>query len=183
MKPGMVTQIRVNTKDCLAILDLMGVLGVDPYDGRSFAQCVSLALSSMLQTMRDRSVIPSEEDGFQFLNRMAPFLNSGNNKRKYIMSSSLSDRMGQQSVSVKLPQHEVKNPGQYVPETVTRLQPTGWTERGATSTAATPMLLDEETKVMLAEEMKILDDKRNSVNTLTPEEQTRYDELNRILFS
>lgn len=180
MKYGMIAQIRVNTKDCLAVLDLMGVLGIDPYDGRSFAQCVSLALSSMIQTMRDRGVIEQQEDGFQYLNRMAPFLGSRNNKRKYLASEALGKAMGEGVPALTIPKSvNVKHPGQYIPEAIT-----GFTESGVTDSAAQPLILDEETKELLMEELENLYKEANRENgKLPPEKEARLQYLNKLLYT
>lgn len=162
MKAGMVVQLRVSAKDCLAVLDLMESMGINPRDGRSFAQCTSLALSSMIQVMRDRGVIPAEEDGFQYLNRMAPFLNSRNDKRKRAAANTLYSRMDDVKPTPPLPATPA-----YTPPTL----------------AAQRLSMDEETQVMLAEEMKELDDRRNDGGEWTSEEQERYNYLNKLLFS
>lgn len=68
---GTTARIRVNPKDCQSVLDLLEHVGLQT--GRmSFAQCVSLALASLLETARQQGVLP-EPDPFQFSNRMAQF--------------------------------------------------------------------------------------------------------------
>ena len=153
MKAGTVVQLRVSAKDCLGILDLMESLGIDPYDGRSFAQCTSLALSSMIQVMRDRGVITPEEDGFQYLNRMSAFIKGKNDKKKRVAADTLYRMMD-----------EVK-PIPSIPEQ-----------------AAQRLTMDEETQILLAEEMKVLDDRRNAGAALSPAEQERYNYLNNLIF-
>lgn len=182
MKYGMVAQIRVNPEDCQSILDLMGVLNIDPYDGRSFAQCVSLALSSMLGSFRKNGTLP-EVDPFQYLNRMGPFLDSKNNKTKSRMSDALYRAGGKNIGSIELPQKEVKHPGQYVPEHIAETTGVvGFTESGATSSAAQPLLMDEETLRILREELASLYDKLNSGVALSEEEDARFKYLNNQLF-
>lgn len=182
MKPGMVTQIRVNPKDCLAILDLMVAMGIDPYDGRSFAQCVSLSLSSLIGVARRGGIIPTEDDGFQYMNRMAPFLNGKNDKRKYRYDQELFNRAVNGVSAPELPvigQH----PGQYIPEHIAGSSgPVGFTESGATSSAAQPLLMDEETLRILREELASLYDKINSGQALSEEEDARFKYLNNQLF-
>lgn len=181
MKAGMVTQIRVNPKDCLAVLDIMVAIGVDPYDGRSFAQCVSLALSSLIGVARRGDIITREEDGFQYLNRMAVFLNSRNNKKKHTAAESLYRRAAQ---GIEPPQMHigVKHPGQYTPPAL-REQSSGWTESGPSATAAVPMLLDEGTKELLWEEMNTLNERLNNGEVLPAQDKERYDTLNNLLFT
>lgn len=88
MKAGMVVQIRVHPEDCLSILDLIQSVGGDPYDGRSFAQMVSFSLKSLIG-VAIRGGIVGEPDREQFLNRMAPFIESRNNKRKHDASEAM----------------------------------------------------------------------------------------------
>lgn len=92
MKAGMVTQIRINPGNCQAILDVMAACNIDPYDGRSFAQCVSLTLDALIGMARKAGVIPGEIDPYQYLNRMGPFLNSGNTKKKHRYDDMLYQR-------------------------------------------------------------------------------------------
>lgn len=92
MKAGMVTQIRINPGNCQAILDVMAACNIDPYDGRSFAQCVSLSLDALIGMARRAGVIPEEIDPYQYLNRMGPFLNSGNTKKKHRYDDMLYQR-------------------------------------------------------------------------------------------
>lgn len=173
MKAGMVTQIRINPKDCLAILDLMVACGIDPYDGRSFAQCTSLALSSLIGVARRAKIIPEDDDGFQYANRMEPFIQGKNDKRKYRYDSMLYQRAAGDISAPDLaprPQH----PGQAIPAHLK-----GFTESGETDSAAQKMPMDEGTRELLSEEMQALYDK----GTLTTEEQARLTELNNLLYS
>jgi hypothetical protein len=173
MKAGMVIQIRVNTEDCQSTLDLMHLLQVNPYDGRSFAQCVSLALSSMLGSYRKSGILP-EVDPFQYLNRMGPFIASRNNKKKSLMAEILYKNGGHSVANVELP--GVKKPGQFIPEPLQ-----GWTESGPVTTANVPMLLDDGTKQLLQERYNILMEKvRKGVNT--PEEFDEAMQLQGKLF-
>lgn len=71
MRPGKVTTIRVNPLDCLSVLDVCKSAGIE-IPGGSFAQHVSLALSSLLQTVRDAGIIPTR-DGFEYNEMMERF--------------------------------------------------------------------------------------------------------------
>lgn len=182
MKAGMVVHIRLNPVDCQHVLDIMGVLNIDPYDGRSFAQCVSLALSALIGMAYKNGAIPEEVDGFQYLNRMAPFLQAKNDKRKYAAANALFNRQDQAGrAGLAMPTQEVKHPGQYVPDHLQGVQ--GWTESGPVQSANVPLQMDEETKRMLIEEMGMLDDRRNNGEKLTEEERERYRYLNDKLFT
>jgi hypothetical protein len=159
MKAGMVVQIRVNPGDCQSVLDLLGLLNVNPYDGRSFAQCVSIALSSMLGSYRGTKVLP-EVDTFQFLNRLGPFLESRNNKTKHAMAEALYRNGGRSVTTVELP--KVEQPGQFVPETLR-----GWTEQGPVTTANVPLLLEVGDQELLVDALK-----KAEVDTLVEEFHT-----------
>lgn len=89
LKAGHVASIRVNPADCQGVLDVMKAIGVDPYDGRSFAQCVSLALSSLLGMARMSGAIEKEPDPSQFWNRMAYFNGGKNTKIRQGYADSL----------------------------------------------------------------------------------------------
>jgi hypothetical protein len=89
LRPGMVATIRVNPKDCMAVLDVVKAAGLST-DGMSFAAMTSLAFSSLLQTMRDQEVIP-DRDGFEYLDMMQPYLGSKNNKKKVAITKTLQN--------------------------------------------------------------------------------------------
>ena len=72
-KGGMVARIRVSPKDCLAVVDVLEAAGLSPYE-HSFSGCVAIALSSLIAVGRKAGIIPVEEDGFQYLNRIGPFM-------------------------------------------------------------------------------------------------------------
>ena len=72
MKAGHVVSIRVNPRDCQSVLDLLDAAGI-PRRALTFAQCVSLALGSSLETFRKDGTLP-EVDEFEYLNRMQPYL-------------------------------------------------------------------------------------------------------------
>ena len=86
MRPGKVATIRINPKDCMAVLDVCRSVGIE-LQGASFASLTSLALSSLLQTMRDHKIIP-ERDGFEYGEMMAPFT-GGNNARKAAIADTI----------------------------------------------------------------------------------------------
>lgn len=183
MKAGMVSQIRVNSVDCQRVLDLMQVIGVDPYDGRSFAQCVSLALSSMLDTMARSGIIPAEVDTFQYLNRMGPFLNSGNNKKKARAADSLYGQVskGYQIAGPTIPSRQ-HNPGQYIPEHLQgQGQAMGWTANGPVTSARVPLAPDpvvmEAVQEEYAELMELIRAGEPSEGQLK-----RFSELQTLLF-
>lgn len=74
LKAGEVVRMRVNPRDCISALDVLDAANIN-YRAMSFAQCISLAFSSLLETARQNGLI-EEPDGFEFLNRMAQFKTS-----------------------------------------------------------------------------------------------------------
>lgn len=115
MKYGMVAQIRINPEDCQSILDTMGILNIDPYDGRSFAQCVSIALSACLGAYRKAGTLP-EVDPYQYLNRMGPFIGARNNKRKVAAADAFYQAGSKATATLQQPTTPVHHPGQYTPD-------------------------------------------------------------------
>lgn len=180
MKAGMVVQVRVNPGNCQAILDIMRACNIDPYDGRSFSQCVSISLDALIGMARRAGVI-GEVDPYQYLNEMGPFLGSGNNKRKHRYDQELYNRA---SHGVHAPDltPQFAQPAPYVPAHLQQ-GAVGWTENGPVANANVPLQMDEETKRMLIEEMGLLDDRRNAGEKLTEEEMERYRYLNDKLFT
>lgn len=87
-KGGMTANIRVSPKDCLAVLDVMKAIDLDPY-AHSFAGCVSLTLTTLIALARQQKVIPEEEDGFQYLNRMQPFFGQHSTRVKRERTNAL----------------------------------------------------------------------------------------------
>lgn len=71
MKAGRVVTIRLNPRDCMAVVDLVQQLGA-PIERMSFGSVVSLALTSALQTLRSAKMLP-ERDGFEYSEIMAGF--------------------------------------------------------------------------------------------------------------
>lgn len=93
----MVATIRVNPKDCMAVLDVMEAVGIT-IEGMSFPAMVSLTLSSLLQTARDNGQIPTR-DGFEFSQMMAPYIGQRRTKKKL----QIADAMHKLGSSVSAP--------------------------------------------------------------------------------
>lgn len=72
MRAGQVVRIRVNPKDCMSAVDVLEAAGINTR-GMSFSGVISLALSSMLEGLRQKNIIP-ERDGFEYLKVMEPYL-------------------------------------------------------------------------------------------------------------
>ena len=68
MKPGRVVSIRLNPRDCLAVIDVVEKLSLN-IRGMSFSQAVSIALASAMESLRQAGAIP-ERDGFEFTEMM-----------------------------------------------------------------------------------------------------------------
>ena len=82
MKPGFVVSIRLNPLDCLRVLAL---IQDNVRSTMSFAQCVSLTLSSMLQDMEESGRIPTQ-DGFDYAEKMAPYKRMNGVRKKRVMT-------------------------------------------------------------------------------------------------
>lgn len=91
MKAGVVVSIRVNPRDCQSVLDLLDKAGI-PRRALTFAQCVSLALGSSLETFRKDGTLP-EVDEFEYLNRMTPYL--GRTAKRLRVANTLSNAGGE----------------------------------------------------------------------------------------
>jgi hypothetical protein len=65
-KTGVVISLRVNSEDCLRVMDFADKCG---FAGLTFPQKVSRTLSGLLEVMEKQGVIP-EPDMFQYGNRM-----------------------------------------------------------------------------------------------------------------
>jgi hypothetical protein len=89
LRAGEVVRIRVNPTDCLSVLDLLDVVGIN-YRAMSFSQCVSLALSSLLETVRHNGNLP-HPDGFEYLQRMQPFRGHYSQKKKLEITNAIHD--------------------------------------------------------------------------------------------
>src|SRR5215831_772816 len=90
-KGGIVARIRINPKDCLAILDIMEAMELQPYK-YSFSGCVSAAISSLIDLARRQGLIPTEETGEQFFNRLGPFLGQSSTRVKRERTNHLYER-------------------------------------------------------------------------------------------
>lgn len=174
MKPGMVTQIRINPGDCQAILDVLERCAINPYDGRSFAQCTSMALSALIGMARKAGAIP-EIDEFQYLNRMQHFLGGQNSKKRVKMAQNmLYDQVRGRKVELALPGSlEVTPPAQ-------RADAPG--DAGQRRGPQPCDTLDEAARQELAAEYIELNERLNDGQQLSDVEQRRYDFLNKVLF-
>jgi hypothetical protein len=88
MKPGQIARVRVNPTDCMAVVDVIKTAGVY-VPGMSFSSAVSLALSSLLQTMKDHGIIP-DRTGFEYGEIMSAFA-QGRNGRKLEINKAIQE--------------------------------------------------------------------------------------------
>lgn len=88
MRAGLVATVRINPKDCMSVIDVMKKAGVNT-NGMSFPAMVSLAMSAMLNGLREQQIIP-DRDGFEYLDMMTPYMN-GRNARKLEISRTIHD--------------------------------------------------------------------------------------------
>lgn len=173
MKPGMVTQIRINPSDCQAILDVLQACNINPYDGRSFAQCTSMALSALIGMARNAGALP-EVDEFQYLNRMQHFLAGSNNKKRVKMAQTmLMDRIQGKQVHLEMPKDlEVSLPAECNEDR----------RAGVVTSSVAIEPMDEDMKKELVVEYISLNERLNEGEKLSQQEQARYDFLNKVLF-
>lgn len=87
MRPGKVVTIRLNPRDCMGVLDVIDKAGLS-IEGASFPALVSLALGSLLQTVRDEGVIP-DRAGFEYSEMMAPYHGQRSNRRKLEITDTI----------------------------------------------------------------------------------------------
>lgn len=71
MRVGRIARIRVNPKDCVAIVDVLQKLEINT-PGISFSQGVSIALSSAMEAFRQNGVIPVRDE-FDYTKLMQRF--------------------------------------------------------------------------------------------------------------
>lgn len=114
MKPGQVVRLRLNPKDCQSVLDVLESTGVNLM-GMSYAQCVSLALSTLLETCRKNGLIP-EPDPFQFLNRIQPILQGSTQGRKLAVNGAITSiGPGFQAPVMDMPTYSAEPVRQHTP--------------------------------------------------------------------
>ncbi len=87
MRPGLVVTIRINPSDCMSVLDVVRAAGLD-LDGASFASLTSLALGSLLETMRRDKIIPTRT-GFEYMEMMAGYHGSQRTKKKVAVANAI----------------------------------------------------------------------------------------------
>jgi hypothetical protein len=106
LRPGIVSSIRVNPKDCMSVIDVMDKAGVN-IQGMSFSGMVSLALSSLLENCRQQELIPTR-DGFEFTEMVGPYLNQSHAKKVHVTNTigSLGSRI--QAPAIENPKMQIK---------------------------------------------------------------------------
>lgn len=151
MKAGQVVRLRINPSDCQSVLDILELAGIET-KGMSFASCVSLALSSAIQTLKQAKCI-EEPDAFQFLERMAQFrITKMTRTRKQIADTMYKGQaMGLKSPALEIPIQS--------PQKVT----------------GNSLSIDE------GQRLEFLYEKRDKEG-LTQEEQVEFQELDRRMF-
>ena len=89
-KPGQVVRLRISPTDCLSILDVLDQAGI-PRQNISFSSCASLALATLLETARKANLI-EEPNGFDFTERMAPYIGASNKGRRAGAADTLYEK-------------------------------------------------------------------------------------------
>lgn len=112
------------------MIDVIEAAGLK-VEGMSFPAMVSLALGSLLQTMRDQQVIP-DRSGFEYNEMMAPYHGQRSNKRKLEISDTIhraGSAIKAKGLSKPAPEltfpSEPARPHQVVPELVPERPATG----------------------------------------------------------
>lgn len=99
LKAGVVVSLRVNPKDCMSVVDVMGRTGlISP--GMSFSAMCSLTLSSLLETMRQQGHLP-DRSGFEFSELVGPYMTGKNTKR--IAAAKAIEQVGSDFSAPTLP--------------------------------------------------------------------------------
>jgi len=142
MKGGTTAHIRISPSDCLSTLDVLEAAGVNT-SGMSFASCVSLAFSSLLGMARQAKLI-EEPDTFQYLNRMQPYLGTGNNKRKHDITRNLYERSQHGSLAVMLPSVHASTQGEVIEEQALRELKDRFSRLNDRKEADLPLTVEEE---------------------------------------
>lgn len=75
MKPGRTANIRINSRDCMACIDVVQKAGIN-LRGASFSMIVSAALSSAMESFRQNGIIPVR-DGFEYEKMMQDYPKQG----------------------------------------------------------------------------------------------------------
>lgn len=97
-KPGQVVRLRISPIDCLSILDVLDAAGV-PRKNISFSSCSSLALATLLETVKKANLIPTP-DGFDFAERMEPYIGWNHKGRRKGAADTLFQKAGELPFSI-----------------------------------------------------------------------------------
>lgn len=117
LKAGVVISQRINPTDCMSVVDVLGKTGI-LMEGMSFSAMCSLALSSLLETMRQQGHIP-RRTGFEFTDLVGPYLSGKNAKR--IHTAKAIEAIGSDFSAPALPTKEAGRSHNYQP--IQSLQP------------------------------------------------------------
>jgi len=173
--PGNVVSLRINTKDTMSVIDLVSKLGV-PMNTLSFPSMVSLALGSLLESMRQQDALPVR-DGFEYLQMTAGIVGTGQNKKKRAATKSILE-MGSE-LNVQPP----KNFGQresYV------YGPVVMSQDGTPTSTVIPLPTPDEVeqRKRLSELVSLLDQFEEKMPgiTWTTTNQMEYDELVKVIY-
>lgn len=71
LKAGRVVQIRLNPKDCMAVVDIITQAKMF-VPGMSFSHATSIAFACMSETFRKNNIVPTRE-GYEYSDLMEPF--------------------------------------------------------------------------------------------------------------
>ena len=101
MRAGSVVNIRVNPRDSMSVVDLIRQGNVPNMEGMSFAQMVSITLSSCLEELRKKGVVPTRE-GYEYSEMVGPYLRHRNG-RKLAITEQIHNMGSEFKVEMSLP--------------------------------------------------------------------------------
>jgi hypothetical protein len=101
MRAGSVVNIRVNPRDSMSVVDLIRQGNVPNMEGMSFAQMVSITLSSCLEELRKKGVVPTRE-GYEYSEMVGPYLRHRNG-RKLAITEQIHNMGSEFKVEMTLP--------------------------------------------------------------------------------
>ena len=91
MRPGTVVSVRLNPADCMAVVDVLKIIGY-PMHNLSFAHATKIAFASMAESMRQNQIIPRRL-GYEYLEMMEPFKEDLNGRRAAKLNQTKLDDM------------------------------------------------------------------------------------------
>lgn len=99
---GEVVSVRINPKDCMAVVDFIDKLGVYT-QGMSFSSAVAIAFASSMESFRDNGILP-QRSGFEYTGMMQRFALKSRTPRKLQIAATFKTTAAQFGVRPLVPQ-------------------------------------------------------------------------------